>query len=285
MTERRSRRGWAITLAAALAALTIACLAAVWAPARENAPPARALYEPTVRVELRSWIVAGRGRHLYAVVIPPEDAPPELAVLADVVEYWSTAQRFGYRAPGDQQRDARIAKMPRGVRVRPMLTNPEDRLEAVFHMTQHEAEALVRDRMFASRYFLLGPNSTSGLRAAFRAAGFDFPAHILDGRGVLGEFPGVDLQAGAEIPADQWIDFGVASGPEPFPPPAMTPKDPGEPGAILRAAQPAAVSPVTPGRRRGRRAAPGRTPPPPPESATRRGLDRSPRGTASIRSR
>ena len=68
--------------------------------------------------------------------------------------------------------------------------------------------------MFAERYILLGPNSTSGLRAAFLAAGLDFPAHVLLGRGVLGEFPGVDLEPGAEIPGERWSDFGLRDGPE-----------------------------------------------------------------------
>ena len=215
-------KGWAIALAGVVAALALGGLAAVWAPQRGSAGAAAAVAapEPLVRVELRSWIVAGRGRHLYAQIIPPEDAPPHVAVLADVVEYWSTAQRLHYRPSGDPEKDGRIAKMPRGLRVRPMLAQPDDRLEAVYEMTAAQALELQRDRMFESRYSLLGPNSTSGLRAAFRAAGLDLPQHVLDGRGVLGEFPGVDLDAGAMVPVDLWPRFGLSDGPEPFPPTA-----------------------------------------------------------------
>lgn len=264
MSERRRHKGWAVALAVVVGMLAMSGLAAVWAPgsASTGAAVAAGAPEIMVRVELRSWIVAGRGRHLYAVVIPPEGAPPEIAALADVVEYWSTAQRFGYLPTGDMERDGRIAKMPRGVRVRPMLTEPDDRLEAVYEMTAPLAMELVRDRMFTSRYFLLGPNSTSGLRAAFQAAGMDLPQHVLDGRGIMGEFPGVDLSAGPVIPAEEWTRFGVASGPEPFPPPPMALPGADDPGVMLQAVDAAAGAGSTPARRRGRRGVRRRTAPP-----------------------
>ena len=265
MSERRRWRGRTVIAAVVFAALALGGVAAVWSPvgsSKNAAVAAAAAPEIMVRVELRSWIVAGRGRHLYAVVIPPENAPPEIAALADVVEYWSTAQRFGYRPTGDIERDGRIAKMPRGVRVRPMLTEPDDRLEAVYEMTAPLAMELVRDRMFTSRYFLLGPNSMSGLRAAFQAAGMDLPRHVLDGRGILGEFPGVDLPAGPVIPAEEWTRFGVASGPEPFPPGPLLPPHEEQPGVTLQASDPAAGAASTPARRRGRRGVRRRTAPP-----------------------
>lgn len=211
----------AVGVAAVCAALAMGGAAAVWAPIPQRSVDSAAIApigEPTLRVELRSWIVAGRGRHLYARIIPPENAPEPIAALADVVEYWSTAQRMHYMASGDPERDGRIAKMPRGVRVRPMLSEPDDRLEAVYEVTASQAMELQRDRMFESRYFLLGPNSTSGLRAAFEAAGLALPQHVIDGRGILGEFPGVDLSAGALVPVDQWMRYGLNDGPEPFPP-------------------------------------------------------------------
>jgi len=263
MSDGRKRRGRAVGVALAVALVALIGVAAVRSPSdgAANAGP-QVAPEVMVRVELRSWIVAGRGRHLYAVVIPPENAPPEIAALADVVEYWSTAQRFGYQPTGDMEKDGRIAKMPRGVRVRPMLTEPDDRLEAVYEMTAPLAMELVRDRMFTSRYFLLGPNSTSGLRAAFQAAGMDLPQHVLDGRGILGEFPGVDLPAGPVIPAEEWTRFGVASGPEPFPPPPMLMPAPDDPGVTLQAVDAAAGAGSTPTRRRGRRGVRRRTAPP-----------------------
>ncbi len=232
--SRIFRKDRAVSLAAVCAALALGGAAAVWAPipsAPAGSAAAAPVSEATLRVELRSWIVAGRGRHLYARIIPPEGAPEHIAALADVVEYWSTAQRMQYLASGDPDRDGRIAKMPRGVRVRPMLAEPDDRLEAVYEVTASQAMELQRDRMFESRYFLLGPNSTSGLRAAFEAAGLTLPQHVIDGRGILGEFPGVDLSAGAAIPVDQWMRYGLNDGPEPFPPTA-----PGE--SLRRASEP-----------------------------------------------
>lgn len=185
-------------------------------------------------VELRSWVVFGQGRHLYALVYPPghprwhavraaasaqapeRDVPPTAAELVGVarVEYWKTDLRDGYSPPTDAAKAERIAKVQDGVVVRPMLAPPDNRLEAAYTVTARQARELTRDRVFTERYLLLGPNSTSGLRAAFRAAGLEFPPRVLAGRGVLGEFPGVDLSPGSEIPAEAWSMFGLPSGPE-----------------------------------------------------------------------
>ncbi len=161
--------------------------------------------EPLVRVELRSWVVFGRGRHLYALVHWPGEAE------AEVVEYWSTARWPGYAAPGEE-RGERIAKMPRGMVVRPTLVEQiaSDRHEAEWEIALSRAEVLASERMFEERYLLLGPNSTSGLRAAFRAAGLEFPARIIHGAGMWGEFPGVDLAPGREIERARWGMFGVS---------------------------------------------------------------------------
>lgn len=176
-----------------------------------HAATADALDQPNVRVELRSWVVAGHGRHLFAEII----APPPWEHLSTVVEFWSAAQRDGYTL-GDEEsaRAWRIAKVQRGMRARPPFIEADNRLEAVYTISPRAAMELQRDRMFTNRYLLLGPNSTSGLRAAFLAAGIDFPAHVLLGSGVLGEFPGVDLDPGEEIPPIRWADFGLPQGPE-----------------------------------------------------------------------
>lgn len=198
--------------------------------------PTTARETAAIRVELRSWVVFGQGRHLYALVYPPthprslaaaaprsqapaRDVPPTADELVGVarVEYWKTDLRDGYTPPADAARAERIAKVQAGVVVRPLLAAPDNRLEAVYLVTPEQALELTRDRVFAERYFLLGPNSTSGLRAAFRAAGLEFPARVLAGRGALGEFPGVDLPAGAEIAPGRWAEFGLPRGPEEAP--------------------------------------------------------------------
>ena len=196
-------------------ALALAALPAC----REDATPGHTAHagavaeQPLVRVELRSWIVAGRGRHLYAVI----DAPEPYEHLSTVVEFWDTTRRDSYTLLGvENDAAARIAKYPRGRRIHPMLVEPDDRLEAVFEITPTAAYELQRDRIFTHRYLLLGPNSTSGLRAAFRAAGLDLPEHVIRGAGILGEFPGVDLHPGDEIPPDRWAEFGLPEGPERF---------------------------------------------------------------------
>lgn len=161
--------------------------------------------EPAVRVELRSWVVFGRGRHLYALVHWPEEEEPE------VVEYWSTGKRLVYDEPREEDRRERIAKMPRGLVVKPMLdaVGAADRHEGEWEIPLSRARALAADRVFEHRYLLLGPNSTSGLRAAFRAAGLEFPPRIIHGAGIWGEYPGVDLSPGGEIEPRDWGSFGV----------------------------------------------------------------------------
>ncbi len=175
-----------------------------------------------VTVELRSWVVAGRGRHMFAQVLLPGMTPEQVAPSAEarwpselplVAEYWSTALRDDYRAPEDFNRIERIARMPLGHRVRPMGGEPDNRLEATYRVTMKQARDLMRDRVFSNRYFLLGPNSSSGLRAAMEAAGLKLPAQVLAGGGIMGEFPGVDFSPGREIPRSRWGDFGLGAAP------------------------------------------------------------------------
>lgn len=247
-------------------ALVSACLAALFVlkpPRRGAAPPDGS----TLRVELRSWVVFGQGRHLYALVFPPDHprsiaareeanraAPPARspafasmtkgpASLASIrppdpnpptaaevqqaarIEYWRTGIRDGYAPPSDDNLADRIAKVQAGTAVRPMLGPADNRLEAAYLVTPAQARELARDRVFQSRYLLLGPNSTSALRAAFRSAGLDLPAHVVAGRGVLGEFPGVDIDPGPEIAAEGWSRVGLPQGPE-KPPAWLAPPEP-----------------------------------------------------------
>lgn len=246
------------------AVLLLALLAALPLLARLGSNK-RGASEPSLRVELRSWVVFGQGRHLYALVFPPDHprsiaareeahrtAPPArspaLASMAQSpaspaairppdpnpptaaevqqaarIEYWRTGIRDGYAPPSDDNLADRIAKVQAGTAVRPMLGPADNRLEAAYLVTPAQARELARDRVFQSRYLLLGPNSTSALRAAFRSAGLDLPAHVVAGRGVLGEFPGVDIDPGPEIAAEGWSRIGLPQGPEK--PPAWLTRD------------------------------------------------------------
>lgn len=230
--RRRSRLG--VVALGALAVLALLGATAALSPALRGSGE-----REWCTIELRSWVVMGRGRHLYAQIIPPDDgeanaagsnaaspnaarsnAPRWPADLPLVVEYWSTALRDNYAPPADPARAERIARMPLGHRVRPSLvTPPDNRLEATYKATFKQAQSLARDRVFERRYFLLGPNSTSGLRAAFESAGLRFPPRVLAGAGALGEFPGVDLPAGREAPEAEWAAYGLGAAAPPLDPP------------------------------------------------------------------
>jgi len=145
-------------------------------------------------------------------------APPGHEHLSTVVEYTGAFARRGYTSPADPARRDRIVKVARGDRVGPFLNIPPDnRLEAVYWLPLDAARNLQRDRAFEARYALLGPNSSSGLRAAFESSGVPLPASLRDAGGAFGQFPGVDMTPGAELPAGRWPDYGFTSGPEPTP--------------------------------------------------------------------
>jgi len=71
---------------------------------------------------------------------------------------------------------------------------------------------LQRDRVFEFAYFLVGPNSNSAMRAACESCDVALPEAILAGGGVLGEFPGIDLDHGPEIPREEWVGLGWGQG-------------------------------------------------------------------------
>lgn len=177
------------------------------APTPED-PEAHAL------VEIRSWVVAGRGRHMYAQIT----APPGHEHLSTIVEYTGAFARRGYTPPEDRGRADRIVKVARGDRVYPFLDIPMDhRLEAVYWLPLDAVRELQRDRAFTGRYALLGPNSSSGLRAAFESAGVPLPNALRASGGVWGEFPGVEFPPGDELAPEVWREHGFRVGPEAVP--------------------------------------------------------------------
>lgn len=199
---------------AALLVLLPALLVGAAASSRFASPAPGEADQPLALVEVRSWIVAGQGRHMYARIT----APPGHEALSTVVEYTGAFARRGYLPPADPALRDRIVKVARGDRVGPFLAIPMDhRLEAVYWIPLDRARELQRDRAFTGRYFLLGPNSSSGLRAAFESAGLCLPAAVRASGGALGEFPGVELSPGGELAPERWADFGFRVGPEAAP--------------------------------------------------------------------
>lgn len=176
--------------------------AGVARPSLADAPPVRC------NCELRSWVVAGRGRHLLLEI----DCPAPLDDLDGVVEFTSAALREDYDPARDPSGAPRVASMTRGVRLQPFLNRvgaPEERIEARWTVDADAARCLLRDRLFESRYALLGPNSNSAMAGALASCGLALPDGVLAGAGILGEFPGVDFDPGPEVPADRWGEFGL----------------------------------------------------------------------------
>jgi len=161
------------------------------------------------RVELRSFIVAGRGRHLYLLI----EAPEGYEQFSGRVEYTTATYREDYTAPADRSGAARVAKMSRGRPLYPLIANAQDRLEAEFEVTLEQAICLQQDRVFAARYALLGTNSSSGLRRAMEECDCELPRSVLAGRGTFGEFPGIDLDPGPVLERERWADFGIVGEP------------------------------------------------------------------------
>ena len=170
--------------------------------ASETSPESEA---PMCRGELKSWVVAGRGRHLFLEIACP--TPNE--ALAGLVEFASTAVRRDFNWTLDPDGHPRVSRMEIGQRVLPAMAGPPDnRLEGVFEFSVEQAKCLLRDRLYTKPYFILGPNSNSAMRAACESCDFQLPDHVLNGGGVLGEFPGMEKSPGDEIPRSQWQTFG-----------------------------------------------------------------------------
>jgi len=162
--------------------------------------------EPVLcRIEVRSFIVMGRGRHLYLLI----DCPEGYDEFDGRVEYTSAAYRSDYSAPTDRSGAARVAKMSAGRPLFPIIENAQDRLEGEFEVTLEQALCLQRDRVFRERYALLGTNSSSGLRRAMEKCDCELPDRVVGGGGMLGDFPGIDKDPGPVIDRELWPSFGI----------------------------------------------------------------------------
>ncbi|MBL0928128.1 MAG: hypothetical protein IBJ11_10840 [Phycisphaerales bacterium] len=161
---------------------------------------------------LASWAVTpfAPGRHMFVDL----DCPGAAARLNGRVEYTSVALREDYESPDDRRLAGRVGRMTLGRHLRPAFHSGDAstvpvRIEETYTITCDQAEVLRADRVFSARYALLGTNSSSGLRRALEAAGMKIPDRILSAGGALGEFPGIDLDPGPEIPRAQWARYGV----------------------------------------------------------------------------
>lgn len=165
--------------------------------------------------ELRSWVVAARGRHLYLDLV----CRPPFRNLSGRIEFTTAALRRDYVPPRSARSAGpplppRVARMSRGAHLRPPpFSEPRDRLEYRYRVTLDQARELQRDRLFSAPYELLGPNSNAAMRAVLESAGLRLPRRVLDGAGVLGEFPGIDASVGPEIPPARWAEHGLPGGP------------------------------------------------------------------------
>jgi len=159
---------------------------------------------PACSCELRSWVVAGHGRHLLLDI----DCPPPFEALTGVVEFANTAMREDFDWTRDPLGAPRIARMTPGVRIRSALGEAPERVEARWTLSPSVAACLQRDRVFAFAYFLVGPNSNSAMRAACESCDVHLPEAVLTSGGLLGEFPGVERSPGDELPRDQWTIAG-----------------------------------------------------------------------------
>lgn len=193
-----------VLMVAVLGLLPASCNRAGPRAPSEPEPPESA---PVCRAELRSWVIAGRGRHMFLAI----DCPPPRSDLSGVVEFANTAMRHDFDWTIDPIGAARIARMEVNERVRPAFGEPDNRLEATYELTIKQAACLQRDRVFEMPYFLLGPNSNSSMRAVCEACSVELPDHVLGGAGLFGEFPGVERSPGKEIPHQRWPDLGWAS--------------------------------------------------------------------------
>ncbi|MEM9083299.1 MAG: hypothetical protein AAGB34_06860 [Planctomycetota bacterium] len=171
----------------------------------DSAPPL-----PPCTAELRSWVVAGRGRHLYLDL----DCPEPITELSGRVEYTESRLRRGYVPPSDPQKVNRLVRLDRASILRPPIERlAQDRLEQRFELSAKQALFLQRDRLFLVRYQLLGPNSNSAMRSVLEAAGIQLNPKMIASGGPLGSFPGIQLPAGEEVPPSRWAEFGFLEGP------------------------------------------------------------------------
>lgn len=173
----------------------------------ERAPTAAPAPIATCHAELRSWIVAGQGRHLYLQI----EAPPPHEHLSGRVEFTSAILRRDYALDRDPARMPRVARFrgPGHLGPPPFAPEPDHRLEATYTISIDQARCLQQDRVFEEAYVLVGANSNAGLRRTMESCGVPLPPGVIRSGGILGAFPGIDVDPGAEVEPARWPSFGI----------------------------------------------------------------------------
>ncbi len=199
-------RGWK---SAALNGGLAAMAAVLFGAAAMRCAPAPPPPEPSCTAELRSWVVAGRARHLYLEL----SCPPPFEHHSGRIEFTSAALRRDYSAAADRADLPRLARMTPGRPLAPpsFAPPPDGRLEARYRITPEQAAALQRDRVFNAAYVLLCANSNAALRRVMESCGLALPIHVTASAGITGEFPGINCDSGAELPLERWRQHGIES--------------------------------------------------------------------------
>lgn len=139
---------------------------------------------------------------------------PPYEELSGRIEFTSVMLRSDYRYTRDQTGRPRVGRMRGGRIVPPAIAGPPDnRYEAVYELTLEQVRNLQRDRIFDAEYVLVGPNSNAAMRRAITDCGLVLPERVAQGGGMMGEFPGVEFDVGAEIEPERWPGFGVVPAP------------------------------------------------------------------------
>lgn len=142
----------------------------------------------TIPAELHSWRVFGNGRHLRL------DSLGGCGTRPFSVEYLDAnaiLPQEGVIGLGNTDASRRI--LPPGGEPGP------ERIEAEYQLTVEAATCISMVRIYEHPYELLGPNSSSALRAAMTECGIPLPEHIPGRGGMLSSYPGVDHDAGPLI--------------------------------------------------------------------------------------
>jgi predicted small secreted protein len=140
-----------------------------------------------VDAELKSWIVAGWGRHLRL------DLEGGCGTPAQSLEFTNT-QDYGL-GPGITS----VLSVDPGTRISNRHRFPGERSEGRYRFDRRTVACVTAPRNYEGPYRLFGPNSSSGLHAAMAECGIPLPSHVPGSGGALESFPGVDHDPGPQL--------------------------------------------------------------------------------------
>ncbi len=199
-TSSAAMKGWVVgTKAMVVAAVLLAgCTSLPMAPGAPVPTAVRSEAECAIPAELRSWPVFANGRHLRL------DSLGGCGTKPFSVEYFDARDmlpREGVVGLGNTDASRRI-RPPGGQPV-------TERIEARYELSAETAECIAMLRVYERPYRLLGPNSSSGLRATMNECGIPMPDHLPGKGGMLSSFPGIDHDAGPAVLKAPLEAFGL----------------------------------------------------------------------------